>query len=414
MGKIITNLEVTMEKLRMEFQWLKTLWHARMIAIRRRIMHALKQKFNPYPTAPPDVSLSPSLRHRPNGVGAEMRLDWTRTSIDDVTIWQNKVRSKLIELTGYGRFGGPPAEKHSRDCMGRDGLKQRSLFLKVRDGLDLSIRMVWSPEIELEPSVPIMICLQGTNSGMHLSWGEARMPADPIKIYNGADIACQAAIRGFLAVCLEQSCFGERREQKLFRLSSTPCIDAANHALLLGRSLIGERASDVSSTVNWLCEGNPGFKIDKNSVYIMGSSAGGTTALFSAAMDERISGVIASSCIGFIKDTLLVRGDPEGQNVVPGILRWFELDAVVSLVAPRPFLTVSGDQDHIWPFGGAKKVIDAAQPIFDSYAAGKCIDAISASGGHNFYPEITWPGFARLLRDSGHKLTNALNSEIQE
>ena len=45
-----------------------------------------------------------------------------------------------------------------------------------------------------------------------------------------------------------------------------------------------------------------------------------------------------------------------GQNVVPGILRWLELDDVVWPHAPRPLLTVSGRNDHIWPYAGAERV----------------------------------------------------------
>lgn len=394
----------------MKIAWFRTQFRARKLALCRRLLLALGREFDPYPAPPEGLGLSPSLRHRPNGVGAEMGLDWQRAGIADAAEWQCRVRDKLVELIGYGKFGGPPGVNHIRDLPARDGFNHRHLYIKVRDGLDLPVRMVWSPSIEGMENAPAMICLQGTNSGMHLSWGEARMPADPIKISNGADIALQAAARGFVAVCLEQTCFGERRERLLPRASSGPCIDAANHALLLGRSLVGERASDVSSVVNWLTEGDPGLAIDPKRIYVMGSSAGGTTALFAGALDERIAGILAAGCIGFMRDTLLARGDPEGQNVVPGILRWFELDAVVALAAPRPFLTVSGDRDHIWPFAGAKDVVEAARPVYSAFDAVERVAAEQASGGHRFYPEIAWPAFARLLTAAQHELPGNMNA----
>tara|TARA_B100001093_G_scaffold516616_1_gene595834 strand:+ start:4095 stop:5291 length:1197 start_codon:yes stop_codon:yes gene_type:complete len=389
---------------------LKAELRARKISLHRHMLRVLGFEFNPNSAAPSCVALSPSERHRGSGVGAEMTLDWERTKITDAKEWQDQVRAKLIELSGYGRFGGPPGVNHLKDCANRDGFRHRSLYLKVRDGLDLPVRMVWDPGFEPDGKIPVMICLQGTNSGMHLSWGEERMPADPIKIYYGADIARQAAARGFLAICLEQSCFGERRERSLFSPSEAVCIDSANHALLLGRSLVGERASDVTSLINWLVEGAPGIAIDLEQIYIVGSSAGGTTALFASAMDERIAGVIASGCIGFIRDTLLTRGDPEGQNVVPGILRWFELDAVVALVAPRPFITVSGDCDHIWPFDGAQKVVESARNIYAAFGADDLLAAIRAEGGHRFYPNLTWSAFANLLIKADHALPKALRS----
>ena len=386
----------------MDIEHFKVQLRARKIAAHRRIWRLLGWDFDPYPPAPRNVKLSPSAAHRAVGVGAEMVLDWKRAKFTDVNEWQNQVRAKLIQLTGYGRFGGSPGESHVQDLPDRGGLRHRSFYLKVRDGLDLPVRMIWDPAIEAERDIAVMICLQGTNSGMHLSWGEELMPADPIKIYYGADIARQAASQGFLAICLEQSCFGERQERSLMRQSKALCIDAANHALLLGRSLVGERASDISSLINWLVECRPFEAMNPEQIYVVGSSAGGTTALFAGAMDERIAGVIASGCIGFIKDTLLERGDSEGQNVVPGILRWFELDAVVALIAPRPFLTVSGEYDHIWPFSSAEKVIEAARPIYAAFGANPQLVAINAEGGHRFYPDLTWSAFANILAESDH------------
>jgi hypothetical protein len=83
---------------------------------------------------------------------------------------------------------------------------------------------------------PIMICLQGTNTGAHLSWGDVRFPDDIDKKQRGYDVAVQAAKRGYLAVAIEQSCFGERSERQIVPRSAAPCIDATLHAMLLGRS----------------------------------------------------------------------------------------------------------------------------------------------------------------------------------
>ena len=395
-------------------QWMLVQLRSRSLALKRRLRLGISGDFDPYPPVPDGLSLSPSERHRAVGPGAELALDWERAGINDPHIWQQRVRAKLIELSGYGRFGGPPGINRLCDLPDRDGFKHRSLYLKVRDGLDLPIRMIWDPSIEADKSVPAMICLQGTNAGMHLSWGEARMPADPIKVFNDADFARQAARRGYLAICLEQTCFGERREQLLSPMSPTPCIDAANHALLFGRSLVGERASDVTSTVNWLTEGETGLPVDPNRIYVMGSSAGGTTALFAGALDPRIAGVLATGCIGFMYDTLLARHDSEGQNTVPGILRWFELDAVVALCAPRPFVTVSGDCDHIWPFDGAEAVVEAARPVYERLDSANRLVVSEAKGGHRFYPDIAWPALARALKHAGHAVPKSMDDPITD
>ena len=203
--------------------------------------------------------------------------------------------------------------------------------------------------------------------------------------------------RGYLSVCVEQACFGERREQVLARRSPTPCIDTANHALALGHCLVGERAGDVSAVLDWLLGGAHGLSIDVARIHVMGNSAGGTTALYSAALDERITAVLASSCLGFVRDTMRMRGDAEGQNLVPGMLLWFELDDIVALCAPRPFVTVSARDDHIWPYDGAAVVVQSAKKAYAALNAPDAIVAVPAEGGHRFYPEVAWPAFEKLI-----------------
>ncbi len=376
--------------------WLRAQWQARRLAARRRLALLLGREFDPYPVPPADVRLSPFESHAAACARAPLALAWRRAGIADPAAWQEAARAKLAELTGYACPAAPPAVRHERERPLAGGFLRRTLYLRVAEERDVPVNLVWQGDLDEAPR-PVMICLQGTNAGAHLSWGEARMPADPLKLLRDADIALQAARRGYLAVCVEQTCFGERRERSLPRRSPTPCVDAAHHALLLGQCLLGERASDVSAVVDWLLAGEHGLCLDVGRIHVMGSSAGGTTALFAAALDERIGAVLAASCIGFVRDTIARRGDREGQNVVPGMLRWLELDDVVALCAPRPFLTISGTRDHIWPYAGAAAVVESAREVYAAMNAAEAIAACAAEGGHRFYAGTAWRAFEDLL-----------------
>jgi hypothetical protein len=92
----------------------------------------------------------------------------------------------------------------------------------------------------------------------------------------------------------------------------SPCIDAANHALLLGRCLLCEQALDVSSVVDWLLDEACEFSVVGKRIHVMGKSSGGTTALYAAALDIRLAAAMPNSCIGFLRDTILSRGDNSG------------------------------------------------------------------------------------------------------
>jgi hypothetical protein len=119
--------------------------------------------------------------------------------------------------------------------------------------------------------------------------------------------------------------------------------------------------------------------------------------MFSAALDPRIAAVLACGCLGFIRDTIGRRRDDNGQLVIPGILQWMDMADVVGLIAPRPFVTVAGETDHIWPAPGAEAVIAEAKAIYSALAANDLIDCVAEPGGHLFRPEPSWQAFFRVL-----------------
>ncbi len=123
---------------------------------------------------------------------------------------------------------------------------------------------------------------------------------------------------------------------------------------------------------------------------------GGGGALHAGALDTRLAGVIASGCVGPIRDTIAARRDGAGQNTIPGMLEWFEVADVAALCAPRPLLAISGAGDHIFPYSGVAKVVDVARAAYQARSAGDKIRAVEAPGGHRFNPTLAWPALAEL------------------
>ena len=367
----------------------------RILGLRRRLGALAGGASDPYPAAPEGMHLSPSEAHIAEYGDAPLKLAWTRAGIAEPAEWQDRARRKLAELMGYARRAAPPRPTAAAAEPLPGGLRRQAFYLESGPRSHVPVNVVWAEEFAGERR-PVMLCLQGHTSGAHISWGEMRVSMDPVRIARGADYALQAVGHGYVAVCIEQRCFGERREQRVEHRWEHPCVDAANRALLLGRTLLAERAIDVSSVLDWLETAAAGPALDGGRIHAMGNSAGGECALYAAALDSRISAVIASGCVGRFRATS-GRRKTCPDTVVPGVLNWLEYDDVIALCAPRVVLAVSGANDHIYPFAEAEACVNGAAAVYRAMGASENLDAVRGAGGHRFYPEIAWPRFLEMV-----------------
>ena len=227
------------------------------------------------------------------------------------------------------------------------------------------------------------------------------MPSDSARLLTGADVGLQAAERGFFVVCIEQRCFGEREERNLNPRSNARCVDAFVHSLLIGRTLIGENVTDISTVISWLEIFSLPVEVEnKNNLWLYGHSTGGTHAVYAAAIDERINGVVASGCISPITESLLKRRNPEGDAILPGFLKWFDYHDLLCLCAPRPFIAVGGKTDHIFPNEGMVKVVDMAKPIYNEFDSSENLQMVTGHGGHKMYIHEMWPTLMKYFPEA--------------
>ena len=367
------------------------------MALRRRIARATRRYKDPYAAPFNDLSLSPSRAHLAEIEDVLPVLSWRNADIADPREWQFAARTKLAGLLGCHSDQQAVLMHHHADFDLPGGTLRRRIYLQIRPNVDIPVNLIWRPAAG---PFPVMLCLQGTLAGANRSWGEALAPADPVKIAGGADYALQAADRGYLAICIEQTCYGERQEREDPSDPSDPTLAAAIRALQLGRTLLGERVADVIRVIDWLLAAEasdtvlPGA-VDPTRLHILGNSLGGATAMLAAALDERISGIIAASCVSpFVK--MMGLNPPGPDYVIPGILKWLECADVIALSAPRPFVTVSGTADHIFPFRDVDPVANHAREVYAAFGVEYYVQALPAKGGHRFYPDVAWPAFEAL------------------
>jgi cephalosporin-C deacetylase-like acetyl esterase len=243
--------------------------------------------------------------------------------------------------------------------------------------------------------VPVLVCLQGHNSGMHISLGQSRSEVDREDIASGRDYAVQVVRKGWAALAIEQRGFGERVDARpeAFRHGvDRPCHHLTATALLRGRTLLGERVWDVARAIDALAS-FPGLDLAR--IGCVGDSTGGTITFFAACMDPRIAVAMPVAYVSSFRRSLLEHDHCE-DHYLPGFLRYFELGDLAALIAPRPLLVVAGQEDIAFPIEGAHEAYDRISEIYAWLGAGDRCRLIVGPEGHRFYPDLAWPAFEEL------------------
>lgn len=243
---------------------------------------------------------------------------------------------------------------------------------------------------------PVVICLQGHSRGMHLSYGKAHSLKEKIKVkFGDRDFALQAVSNGYAALILEQRCFGERLSDYVNDYSKR-CHTHAMNALLLGRTLIGERVWDVSRAIDVL----ETFKeIDSAKVACMGNSGGGTVTYYAACMDERIQIAMPSCSISNYRDSI---GSTYHCvcNYIPKARRFFDMSDLATLIAPRPLVIVAGEKDAIFPVKAMRETYQNIKAIYTALGSEGNCSYFEGPRGHRFYRDA-WQPFNAYAKQCG-------------
>ena len=304
----------------------------------------------------------------------------------DVRSWQRKLRRKVHAL-----LGGFPGE--------RVPLRVRRLW-RVEHELGSIEKIAFRSEPRCDALAYVclprewreprawMICLQGHTTGMHWSIGVERDDeTKAMEVPGDRDFGLQCMARGVGALCIEQRSFGGRRELKQEHIAAHGCHDATMQALLLGKTLIGERVYDVDRGIDYLATRDD---VDMRRIGVMGNSGGGTISLFSAALLARIAFAMPSCYFCTFRDSVMSVYHCM-DNYVPGLLKYAEMADVLGLFAPKPTVIVAGKDDMIFPIRGVRRAFRQLKRIYtDLGAEGRC-HLVVGNEGHRFYAEEAWP-----------------------
>ena len=353
---------------------------AKLLAVKRRLYLLIYKEFNPYPNVFDNIYLSPSEIINDNIKFIDKKLDYLHKNKTN-NLWKKKARNKLLELLSINN-NLYCKEKYNSEETIKTGYSRKRIYLEFAKHRHAPIDIITRDTVSNFKG--IILCMQGSNSGAHLSLGEIKMPADVYKVAKGSSLALQAADEGFIAVSYERIGFGERREKKLNKANIPPNIDFSFHSILMGSTSLGETVSEVMLIVKWL---KNKYNLD---LWLKGYSEAGTVSIVSAAIDKNINGIAIGGCVGLTNDTLLKRG-ASGLNAIPNLLNWFDQDSIISLISPRPCIIVAGIKDHIYPYKYAIKTLTLPKIIYKKDRVEDNLILIKGNKGHTYYPNLMWP-----------------------
>ncbi|MCI8441930.1 MAG: hypothetical protein HFG27_05275 [Provencibacterium sp.] len=307
----------------------------------------------------------------------------------DFAGWQSRCTKKLEELLGL------PLARCEEDRYTVEYTREEADYSETRfhfqsePGYEVPAHLL-VPKGAKGP-LPVVICLQGHSTGMHISLGRPKFPNDEKTISGGdRNFAVRAVREGYCAIALEQRCFGE--------CGGTPegpdCTNSSLTALLIGRTTIGERVWDVMRLIDVIERHIP--QADSKRILCMGNSGGGTAAFYSACMEPRIRFCMPSCAVCTYGDSIAAMRHC-ACNYIPGIRKYFDMGDLAGLIAPRPLVIVAGREDPIFPLSGVRESFAEAQRLYAAAGNPQGCTLVIGEGGHRFYADDAWPVMHRYL-----------------
>ncbi|MBR2337064.1 MAG: hypothetical protein IKA61_03865 [Clostridia bacterium] len=303
--------------------------------------------------------------------------------------WKQKVKQKYIEILGLDNIAQNACEINIdiEETVEFDEYTRYRYTFESEKGCTVPCYLL-IPKLGKE-KYPVCVCLQGHTTGFHISIGKKIYEEDDITLQNNT-YALDAVKNGFAALCVEQRGMGERTtlRQDRGRALTCGCYFTSMTALLLGRTILGERVWDVSKAIDSLSFFSD--KLDLDDISMLGNSGGGTATYYSACFDERIKYAIPSCAVCAFKDSIAEMWHCTC-NYVPHMAEYFDMGELACLIAPRKLALVNGEIDPIFYIKGTREVYSVIEKIYKKENASEnCRLIVLPDKPHYFDKEVVF------------------------
>lgn len=315
------------------------------------------------------------------------------TAPEDFEAWQIATRVRLFDLLGLSIMDRVSIEARELDRVQiAGGIVRTHAMLQVE-------RDVWMPFYLLEPQSPKLdargrkccyVCPHGhQGAGAASVAGVTGVPAvdDAVRKFN-YDYGLRLARMGYVTVCPDARGWGYRRDWKgqgddeNSFLRGT-CLNQARMAEPLGLTVAGLNVWDNMRLIDYLATRGD---IAMDDLGCFGFSGGGYMTLYLAALDPRVRKAFVSGYLYGVADSLLHLNGNCSCNYTPGLWRLLDMGDIASLIAPRPLLVQSCEEDHLNGSRGLKNVDEQLKIVRDAYKLLGRRDALRhevCPGGHH-------------------------------
>lgn len=329
-------------------------------------MNGEKYNINPY------YQLQNKIRNR------KPRLDYNLNSPDEALAWRNEARRTLYSILRFDKLkeiNKSIPELVILETYHEDGYDRLDIRIRTEDDM-------WVPAFLLLPwdgkkKHPLAMCFHGHGMNRYITAGCPRNTDDSniISAYRG-DYGKKLAKEGFAVFAPTARGFDERGDAGCGELHFAYSLE--------GLSLSGLRLWDHSRSLDALiCRED----IDPSAVITAGLSMGCEQAMFLAALEERVKGVIASCNVFDIREMVYRnRFSYCPCSYLDGLFAEFNWPDIVSAIAPRLLVIEHGEHDtDNYP---EEVILSAIKKVSEAYEVeGKPDNLLFYwhEGGHQFF-----------------------------
>lgn len=304
--------------------------------------------------------------------------------------WQRRFRPRLIETLGLDGMAAdlakhkPRATRQKTEDLG-DHLRE-SWILWVEPTVPLPFYLL-RPK-GLTGPLPLVLTPHGHNfPGKYVGLAKNAKERRSILQEDG-NVAVQSVREGYLTIAPTTRGFGDTRTEHDREIDApNSCRLLELHGLLAGRTAVGQRVWDIQRLIDWALAH---LEVDTNRIAVTGNSGGGTTTLFAAACDLRITVAVPSCYFCTFRGSIGSIHHCDC-NYIPGILRLGEMADVAGLIAPRPFCAIAGKTDPIFPIRSVRQAYRQLKQIYTVAGVPERCHLHVGPEGHRYYQVGAWP-----------------------